>query len=324
MRLAAITRILNEADIVEAFTRHTASAVDHHIFLDNGSHDGTVEILRALRDEGGRIDLLQVGTATFCEHLHNTLLYRFASSAQADWVCCLDADEFLRFDAAGADGRFLRQALEAVPAEQEAVSVPLINHHTTPRDDAAELLVPRRIRHRVRVPDGVPKVFVRGRLAEAQILAGNHVALIGERPARMAPLAGASLAHYPSRCGGVQMLAKAVIGRLKVLAGGAEAGADTSGHYTVFLDLMRDNPGLLLGDANFMSGANAGVDLVDDPLPYLGGPLTHTRPIDPNLHAVRALAHAGEALARAHGRLLDENTALRSQVRLWATELRRL
>ena len=48
MRLVAVTKILDEADIVEAFARHTANYVSHHIFLDNGSVDGTVEILKAL------------------------------------------------------------------------------------------------------------------------------------------------------------------------------------------------------------------------------------------------------------------------------------
>ena len=52
MRPVAVTKILDEADIVEAFARHTAHYVGHHIFLDNGSVDGTVEILRQLRDEG--------------------------------------------------------------------------------------------------------------------------------------------------------------------------------------------------------------------------------------------------------------------------------
>ena len=319
MRLIAVTRVLTEADIIEAFARHTAHFVDHHVFLDNGSHDGTVEILRALRDTLGGIDLLQVSTVTFCEHLHNTMLHRLAAAAAADWVCCLDADEFVRLPPGGQ-----RDALAAVPAELDAVSLPLVNYYTTPHDDPAERLVPARIRHRIRTPHGVSKMFIRGGLPDAQILDGNHAAIVGGRDARMAPLAGASLAHFHARAG-VQMLAKAVVGRLKVLAGGAEARPEaTSGHYTRFLQLMRDDPGHLLGDPNFMGGGNAGLDLVDDPVEYRGAPLMHTPRVDANLHAVRAMAHAAEALATAHGRLLDENAALRTQLRLWNTELRRL
>ncbi len=319
MRLIAVTRVLNEADIVEAFARHTAHFVDHHVFLDNGSHDGTVEILRALRDTVGGIDLLQVHTVTFCEHLHNTILYRIAASAAADWVCCLDTDEFLRLP----EGR-LPDALAGVPVELEAVTLPLVNYYTTPRDDPAERLVTARIRHRIRTPHGVSKMFIRGRLPEAQILDGNHAAIVEGREVRMAPLPGASLAHFPNRAG-VQILAKAIVGRLKVLAGGAEARPEaTSGHYTRFLQIMRDDPGHLLGDPNFMGGGNAGLDLVEDPIDYRGAALTHTPFVDPNLHAVRAMAHAAEVLAVAHGRLLDENAALRTQTRLWNTEFRRL
>lgn len=319
MRLIAITRVLNEADIVEAFARHTAHFVDHHVFLDNGSHDGTVEILRGLRDTVGGIDLLQVHTVTFCEHLHNTMLYRLAAAAAADWVCCLDTDEFVCLP-----GGSLRDALAAAPDEVEAVTLPLVNYYTTRHDDPAERLVTARIRHRIRTPHGVSKMFIRGRLPEAQILDGNHAAIVEGREARMAPLPGASLAHFHTRAG-VQMLAKAVVGRLKVLAGGAEARPDgNSGHYTSFLQIMRDDPGHLLGDPNFMGGGNAGLDLVEDPIAYRGAALTLTAPVDANLHAVRAMAHAAEALAVAHGRLLDENAALRTQMRLWNTEFRRL
>ena len=57
MRLVAISRILNEADIVEAFVRHTSTLVDHHILLDNGSTDATLNIQSALHGEGLSIEV---------------------------------------------------------------------------------------------------------------------------------------------------------------------------------------------------------------------------------------------------------------------------
>ena len=48
MRLTAVSKVLDEADIIEAFVRHTAAFVSHQIILDNGSCDGTVEILKQL------------------------------------------------------------------------------------------------------------------------------------------------------------------------------------------------------------------------------------------------------------------------------------
>ena len=51
MRLTAVTRVLNEEDIIEPFIRHHAAFVEAHILLDNGSGDRTLEILAALRRE---------------------------------------------------------------------------------------------------------------------------------------------------------------------------------------------------------------------------------------------------------------------------------
>ena len=52
MRLTAVSKVLDETDIIEAFVRHTAAFVSHQIILDNGSCDGTVEILKHLRTKG--------------------------------------------------------------------------------------------------------------------------------------------------------------------------------------------------------------------------------------------------------------------------------
>jgi hypothetical protein len=61
MRLVAASRVLNEDDILEAFVRHHAALVDHHIFLDNGSSDRSLAILRALQAEGLPLTVLQTG-----------------------------------------------------------------------------------------------------------------------------------------------------------------------------------------------------------------------------------------------------------------------
>src|SRR5271157_5406542 len=115
MNLVAVTRILNEDDIVEAFVRHHAPMLVHHIFLDNGSTDRTVEILRALKDEGLSITVFQNGSVYFFEETHNTLLYRLAvQECGADWVVFLDCDEFV--DARGQEGG-LPACLQSMPAD---------------------------------------------------------------------------------------------------------------------------------------------------------------------------------------------------------------
>lgn len=44
MKLVAISRIKDEADIIESFVRHHAHSFDVHIVLDDGSSDGTWEM----------------------------------------------------------------------------------------------------------------------------------------------------------------------------------------------------------------------------------------------------------------------------------------
>ncbi len=322
MKILAATRILNEEDIVEAFVRHHAAHLDGHILLDNGSNDRTVAILKALRNEApDTLDLLAVRSVTFCEQLHNTLLYQRAASLGADWVCSRAADEC---PALRGTGQSLREALAAVPPDQEGVTVPLVNYYTTAQDDAADLLVPRRLRHRIRVPQGIRKLFLRATLPGAQVLNGNHGAVVAGRDVRAAALPGARLAHYHTRSG-VQFLAKAVIGRIKVLAGGAEAHPESaSGHYTRFLELLRDAPEQLLGNRDFIGGLNEGIELADDPIAYAGKPLAHTLPGDNTLRVIRAMAQAAESLARNHGRILDENRAVQTQIRLWNAEFRQI
>ena len=92
MRLVAVTRIRNEDDIVEAFVRHHAAMVDHHVFLDNGSNDRTVEILKSLRTEGVGVSIFSNRSPVFVEVAQNTHLLRHALALGADWVLHLDCD----------------------------------------------------------------------------------------------------------------------------------------------------------------------------------------------------------------------------------------
>jgi len=52
MRLAAVTTVRNECDIIESFVRHNAAFLDCFYILDHRSTDATPVILRKLTDEG--------------------------------------------------------------------------------------------------------------------------------------------------------------------------------------------------------------------------------------------------------------------------------
>src|ERR1700692_1620247 len=96
MKLVAVSRVKNEVDIIEAFVRHNAGYFDKHIILDDGSTDGTVDVLKSLRAAGLPLVLLQEGTVGYEQSYYMTKLLRLAVfQFGADWVAALDADEFL-------------------------------------------------------------------------------------------------------------------------------------------------------------------------------------------------------------------------------------
>jgi len=96
MRLVGVAMVRNEADIVEAFVRHTLAVLDALIVVDHGSVDGTREILAALRDEGLALTLEADPSLAQRQPELMTRFARAAFGQGADFVFPLDADEFLK------------------------------------------------------------------------------------------------------------------------------------------------------------------------------------------------------------------------------------
>jgi glycosyltransferase involved in cell wall biosynthesis len=313
MTLIGITRVLNEDDIVEAFVRHHATMVDHHLILDNGSSDETVNILRALKDEGLKITVFQNRSSFFNEASYNTELLKHARNVfAAEWAVFLDADEFINTSHVPQG---LRGLLASLPNTEVCLGLENLTYFDHPTDDPAEPVVPLRMRYREKPAERLlSKMFVRGALAATNIVvdAGQHEVHLDGQIVRYFEDHQLSLGHYYRRSAW-QTISKSVLGYLKVTAAPqSERDKNRAVHYNDIFRYMRDDPSVLFLPG-FINPTYEEMDLALDPLPYHGGPLRYTPDTDPRFKAIRVLTAFAEQLAQAHAHFIDTNEGVRLQ-----------
>lgn len=308
MRIVAITRVLDEADIIEAFIRHAAAFVDHHIVMDNGSKDGTLEILKSLSSEGISLTIYQTPAITFREDDQLTNLVRSAvRDHKADWVACLDADEFYD-DSQTPSG--LRDKLAEIECRHPNICSVRMNwfHYCYTRsDDQSENVVPLRVNQMLPEPNDY-KIIVCKRLVELNggVHHGSHGAKIPADSDGVEILDDTlRVCHYGERSP-AQFVSKVVRGWTKVLTSGptvVERGH--AGHYRGPFEIFRDRPQDLMRNDWFLHRKNEHPNLVMSPMPYRGGPLRYTPQNDPEMQAVRALfGHLSDVCTR-YGELIE-------------------
>ena len=121
----------DNADVVEANLRyHLARGVDFVLVTDNGSRDGTVEILERYRDRGVA-EIWHEHSPDFDQPAWVTRMARRAATEHAaDWVINNDADE-LWWPKEGN----LKQVFERIPAEYGRLVVSRTNFVARPDDE---------------------------------------------------------------------------------------------------------------------------------------------------------------------------------------------
>ena len=118
MRLMATLLVRDEVDVVAATVEHhLAQGVELVIATDNGSVDGTREVLAAY-EAAGVMRLRDEPSHDYRQSEWVTAMAREAAALGADWVVNLDADEFWRPRDAR---RTLHEVLAEVPAEHGSV-----------------------------------------------------------------------------------------------------------------------------------------------------------------------------------------------------------
>ncbi len=308
MRIVAVSRVLDEVDVIEAFIRHAAAFVDHHVILDNGSRDGTLDVVKSLAEEGISLTVYQSPSICFSERAMNNWLYDEAvNQHDADWVACLDSDEF--YDERHLPGglrNYLRE-LENSRGNVVAVRVPWAHYNYTTRDDATENLVPRRITHRTEIgSDG--KIIASWRLAREKglVLEGQHDVHLPEGSRGVVVTERRLwIAHFSER-NAAQYVTKFVRGWAKILTAGQSAlDRGFSGHYRGPFELLRDSPEKLLRSEWFLERKNDERSVIHDPIDYRGGPLRYTPPNDPEMQSVRALVGFLSEVCTRYGQLTD-------------------
>lgn len=270
-RLVAIAMVRNEADIVEAFVRHTLGFVDELRLVDHLSTDRTYEILENLQAEGFALHVKRYSGQARIQEILMTELGREAFLSGADWVIPLDGDEFI--SAPSSDS--LRQQLEK-KINGGVAWWPWISMVPSSLDDPSEVNPTKRIRHRSAEEKVItPKCLIHRSRANQSVWqfspGSHHVRLSNMDPLPMVKMPdGFGLRHYPVRSID-QLMCKMVLGRLSWLPR-LQKESGISFHTRNFFNRLKSGWIPSLADLtsyayNYQSTENIEVpELLEDPL----------------------------------------------------------
>ncbi len=195
MKIAAISGVKNEADIVESFVRHNAKFIDDFYFIDD-SVDGTPQILQQLANEGFRISKIRFDTRDYQHSKVMTNATRLINQkGQYDWIFLLDADEILYFP----DKESFLENL----SRSRTQSVGIMRHLDFSPNERPFFSSANPLKECFNVRAGQypgKKIFIRGDLSmQAVIGVGQHDAFLPDGQVYEYFESGIQLAHFQKR-----------------------------------------------------------------------------------------------------------------------------
>jgi hypothetical protein len=311
MKLIAVSRVKNEIDIIEAFVRYHARYFDKLIILDDGSTDGTVDVLKSLRAAGLPLVLLREAAVGYEQSDYMTKLLRMAvSQFGADWVAPLDADEFLELHGG--------MTLVEILARQEPslITLPWSNFVWEPEyKESLELNPVLRMRFRLPPRPDMMKVLVPAHLAEenVRLQQGNHGLIRDEEALPAHPLTSLGICHFPIR-NLLQYASKIVVGYLQYSAmpgWNRKLGFQLVEPFHTLLADGLDGLERRMSMDSFhyseMSQSSNVAEPTEAPLRYTAGPLTFTPALQDNFFC-NILRHA-ETIAHERAAIINRSEA---------------
>lgn len=200
MRLVLTILCRNEVDIISTtIDYHLCKGVDHIIVTDNGSTDGTTEILENYASKGS-LQLLHEPSHTHDQAVWVSRMAQIAVEEQsADWVIHCDADEFW-WPHAGD----LKLELDMVPAHIKALAVQRFNFlppapgfHPNIPFHQIQTIRERQSLNSIGAP--LPAKICHRSIQGAWVGDGNHKLFINGNCVGLTPWPTIDILHYPVR-----------------------------------------------------------------------------------------------------------------------------
>lgn len=259
----------NEIDIIETFIRYHLLILDGMVILDNGSTDGTKEVILRLIEEGLPVYLIFDDSPAYNQSEMTTdMLYHTIKRFSPEFVLPLDVDEFLTT----YSGKNIRDILNKEVVENAINYISWVTYAPTERDDMLEINILKRIRHRrleqnnydekILIPASIPSKY------KIKIKHGNHdLEKIDGLDFKKNKLSNLNLAHFPVRSIN-QIKSKYIVGWLSQLARPRQVIFDWYYYYNI----IKSGKELTSNDLKKMAlyydviNKNQKIELIEDPL----------------------------------------------------------
>jgi glycosyltransferase involved in cell wall biosynthesis len=200
MKVVLTLLVRDEIDIIQSnIEYHLSNGVDFIIATDNGSVDGTTQVLKAY-EKKGKLEYIYQPPSDFSQGLWVTHMARRAYTHYgADWVINSDCDEFFvpKFF-----NKTLNETLACVPKHMDKLSIQ--RHDFVPFTNDSQSQIPEKMIYRKLNSTNIqgeplpPKVIHRG-VNDARITQGNHNAESELLSSSTMYFSGIEVFHYPIR-----------------------------------------------------------------------------------------------------------------------------